>query len=294
MNKIIGLVITAMVSVIVLAAVLIPTLNDATTTEDTFKNEGYFYLDEFTDDYTFFWDYDDPTTFTVNGEDVTFINNSGLDVRVVLGEKFMVTHTSAGLSCTFYGNGTYVIANATNKTLTLTLSGGTLTATNGNTTKTISDVSLLYSIVEKGDYVMKKSNSIAYLKDDSTIYATGHTYNGVNNIFWHLEGTPAANDGISWPDDYNSNFTVTNETVNIVENSDHIDLYDLTNLTFTVTNNNVEYNVTASYFVVPAEVTAERSVHLTDAMNVILNVIPLLIIVAVLLGVVAVFILRRE
>lgn len=283
-NKVVSVVLTLTIGVILAGSVLMPVLSDAMATEDTFSNEGYFYLDEFTDEYTFEWDATDPTTMTVNGESFTYSNTSGLTVSLVLGEKFAVRMGNSNPSINFYGNGSYVSTSAGNPTFTLTYSEGSVTATNGTATKTIESVTAIYGIVESGDYVMKKSSAVAYLNSgsdivaDSTIYASGQTYSGNNNIFWHLEGTI---DNISYPDTFNSSLTITNETLNGEYSSTHNDLYELTNIQFTATTNTaVVYNVTASYFVVPAEVTAERSVHFTADEIAIIAVIPVIVIVA--------------
>lgn len=292
-NKIVVGLVGLTVMAVIFSAML-PIMGDVTSAEDTFKNEGYFYLDEFTDNYTFKWDYDDPTTFVINGEEVTFVNQSGLTISVVLGEKFAIRYGDTGLLCNFYGMGTFITANATNKVMTASLSSGSFTVSNGATSKTVTDVSNLYSIVDKGDYVMKDSSKIAYLNEDSDIYASGQTYNGGAYIFWHLEGVPAVDTGILWPDDFDSGLTVSNKNVNIEENSNHIDLYELTNLTFTAVKSDVTYNVTASYFVVPAEVTAERSIHPDGPTTAILNMLPLIVGAGLVLGAIAFMIVKRK
>ena len=89
--------------------------------------------------------------------------------------------------------------------------------------------------------------------------------------------------------------TFTNVVIVEEPVSSHINLYSLDKITFTATNENDDsLDITYSYFIVPYEVTAEKAQHLSDPMNAILNVIPIIIIVAVLLGVVAIFIIRRE
>ena len=291
-------VVAMVVATVLVVTCAVPIITDSVATEDTFTNEGYFYLDKFTDEYTFYWDRADPTTFTINGEDFTYLNDSGLAVSVVLGEKFAVRMGNGNPDISFYGNGSYVSTNAEKPTFTLTLSSGTLTATNGTDTKQITSVSEIFSIVEKGDYVMKKSTSVAYLNSgseivaDSEIYASGQTYNGANNIWWHLEGTI---DNMEYPDTFNNTLTITNESINGHYDNSHDDLYALNNLTFTATaSNSVVYNVTASYFVVPAEVTAERTYHVDGPTGDILAVIPILMVLGIVIGAVALFLTNRR
>ena len=64
--KIVGITVAILVSITVLAGVLMPVLDDATATTDTFTNEGYFYMQkisaEDTETYTFDYVYDADTT----------------------------------------------------------------------------------------------------------------------------------------------------------------------------------------------------------------------------------------
>lgn len=288
------------VSVIAAAVVFgacLPVFADTTQAEDTFTNEGYFYLDKYTDNYTFYWDRTTPNTFRINGEDMTYLNDSGLSVSLVLGKNFAVRMGNGNPDISFYGNGSYVSTNAENPTFTLTYSEESVTATNGTSTKVISSVTEIYGLVEKGDYVMKNSTAPAYLNSgseiiaDSEIYASGQTFSGGNNIWWHLEGTI---DNMEYPDTFNNTYTVTNETIHGAYSNNYNDLYMLDNLTFTVTaSNSIVYNVTASYFVVPYEVTAERAVYPEGTTKILMDLLPVLIGAGLLLGVAGYVIKRR-
>lgn len=276
---------------------MLPIFQDVTATEDTFTNEGYFFLDKFEDEYTFYWDSATPDTFTVNGETVTYHNNSGFAVSLVLGQNFAVRFPNGNTNVSFYGAGTYVSTNAEKPTFTLTYSSGSVTATNGTDTKVINSVTEVFGLVEKGNYVMKKSTSSAYLNSgseviaDSEIYASGQTFNGSNYVWWHLQGTI---DDMEYPDTFNNTLTVTNEVIHGDYDTKHNDLYILDNLTFTVTTSNaVVYNVTASYFVVPYEVTADRTIQGGDGFNTIVNLIPLVIGMGLLLIAVWWFVVRK-
>lgn len=296
MKKFLTVAIVASVVALIFGAVL-PVFADTSASEDTFTNEGYFYLDKYTDEYSFYWDSSDPDTFTVNGETVTYHNNSGFAVSLVLGKNFAVRFPSGNTNVSFYGAGTYVSTNAEKPTFTLTYSEGSVTATNGTDTKVISSVTEIYGIVDKGSYVMKKSTEPAYLNSgseviaDSEIYASGQTFNGSNYIWWHLEGTI---DNMEYPEVFNNTYTVTNKQINGEYSSSHEDLYKLNNIQFTVTASNaVVYNVTASYFVVPLEVTAERSVHMDGALATLFNLLPLLIGFGLVIGVAGIVLSRR-
>lgn len=299
-NKLITMVITLTVCIIVTGSVLMPVLEDTTATEDTFENDGYYHLTKYTaeDSVTMTWDASAPDVFTVNGEDVTYHNDNSFAVSVGLGERFAVRLPTNNTAINFYGAGTYINTNTTNTTFTLTYSEGTLTVTNGTNTKSISDVSEIFVISSDGDYVMKKTDSPAYLNSgseivaDSEIYASGQTFNGGAYIFWHLQGSI---EDMEYPDTFDSNLTITNETIHGKYDTAHEDLYVLDNLTFTATTStSVVYNVTASYFVVPSEVTAERSQHLDGNEIALISVIPVLIIAALLIFAVRVFLSNRD
>ena len=299
-NKMIGMVVGVVVGVLILSAALFPVIDSATTTERTFKNEGYYNLDKTAEDFTFSWDYTSPTEFVINNETVTYTNTNAMDVSIVLGEKFAVRLQPQNAKVTFYGLGTYITADSINTTLTVTVESGTLTATNEDTSKSVTSVTELYYISETGPYVMKKSDSIAYLNSgseivaDSEIYASGQTFNGAKSIFWHLEGTI---DDMDYPDAFDNLLQISDETINGQYSNRYNDLFELSNITFTAYNTYQElsYNVTASYFVVPAEVTAELTVHASQDEIDLLETIPILITVGLILGIVgAVFVRRFE
>lgn len=300
MKKLAMGVVAMVVAIVIVVTCAIPIISDSVATEDTFTNEGYFYLDKFTsdDEYSISWDSATPNTFEINGEEYTYTNDSGLGLSVVLGEQFYLRLQNGNTRMSFNNTGTYINTSETYTTMSLTYSGGIVTATNGNTTRTVSDVSEIFGIVEKGSYVMKKSTSVAYLNSgseiiaDSEIYASGQSSSGNNNLFWHMEGTI---DNMEYPDTFNENLTVTNEEIHGAYDNTHDDLYKLENLTFTVTTSGlVVYNITASYFVVPLNVTADRTVYVDGPTGDILAVIPILMVLGIVIGAIALFIKTKR
>lgn len=302
-NKLIAGIVAAAIAIIVLAGVLMPALSNATTTEDTFTNEGVFYYGIFepTDTYTLTWDV---STGTIVVNDVTVTPIDGIQIgknasySIISSDDVLLRF---GSTSTYYymqvvgkdSNSANVSTGGTTGSATITGGQLSVTAVGDSTTTKTFDFTELYAIVPTEDQaILKASSSAVYIKGDSPIYASGLTnITNWNNMF-HFEGT--YDDGITISSPNMPDATYDNITWNIQPVEGYIDLYKLTSIEFDITNNGTTVHATYSYFGVPSEVTAERSVHLTDAMNVILNVIPLLIIVAVLLGVVAVFILRRE
>lgn len=284
-------IVATIVALVIVVVCAIPIISDSVATEDTYKNDGYFYVDKFTDTYTFSWNYNNPEVFVINGEEVEYTAETGsLSVSVFCTDSCAMRYVNNTLTCNFYGGGTYISGNATYPEVTATLENGTLTVTNGTTTKPIANTTEVYSIVKDGPFVMKNKDKVAYLNGDSEIYASGQTFSGSAYIFCHLSGT--IDDGISYGPD---NLTFSNQTVNYVENNTHEDLYELTSITFTAVNsNNVEFNPVYSYFIVPAEVTAERTVQVDGATGDIITVIPVLMVLAILIGAVTLFIKTRR
>lgn len=287
--------ITAAIVVIVIGSVLAPVISDATKTEDVYTNEGYFYLDRFTDEFSFKWDYDNPNVFTINDKNVNFTNTSGLDMSVVLGDTFLIRYY--GDRCAFFFEpywGSSVEANAINKTLDVTLSNGTLTGTNGLDTQSASSVTELYSITDNGPYIMKKTNESVYLKEDSQIFATGITEdpNAGAYLIWHMDGTPADETGFHWPDEFISTITVSDEAINITESATISGLYELSTITFKAEESSetgANIDITASYFVVPAKVAMSVSNPLGSGTIAILTAIPTLVIIALLVAAISIY-----
>lgn len=308
-NKLIAGIVAAAIAVIVLAGVLMPALSNATTTIDTFTNEGYFRMSEITstdDDVTITWDYTDPYVFTVNGEDTTlpFGSTTGTIFPYTImcsdewGIRATIYNSGVTIDLVLFGNSSSLIwysSSTDGYNCTFTFHEGTFTATRDGGTPATQSYTTAYYLDKGGEYSMKKGGVNAYLNEDSQIYATGRT--SLLNVNMNINVQATIEDGATVSMIAPSGYTISNESVNNTAVSSHKDLYSFSNVTFTVTDDNDPTSTgTATYgqVIVPYEVSAERSVHLTDAMNVILNVIPLLIIVSVLLGVVAVFILRRE
>ena len=82
--------------------------------------------------------------------------------------------------------------------------------------------------------------------------------------------------------------------INAVAESGYKDLYKLSNVTATATYDGTDTSMTYSYFVVPSEVTAERSAHVDGPTGDILAVIPVMMVLAILIGAVTLFIKTRR
>lgn len=303
-NKLVAGIVAAAIAIIVLAGVLMPALSNATDTDDKFINEGYYDMTySLAGDLELAWDHSKPTIITVNDEDITMPELTNGNSRTVLcGDDWLIRYgygtTLGGYYIQWYpSSGAAILASVGNSLdLTVTCSSGTVSVTDNDSTPHTATASYTYTycVADNGDYVMKKADESAYVLGDSTVYAMGLTNVGTYTSTG-IKITGTIDDGMTWSVFRGTGtFTFTDEEVNYTEVSSHKDLYLLDSMTATVSQSDQSADVVYSFFIVPAEVTAEKAQHLSDAQIVILDVIPLLIIVAVLLGVVAVFILRRE
>ena len=287
------------VCVIVAATVLMPILSDATKTTDTFKNEGYFIVEEFTGDnieYSAKWDHTKPNQITVNDNDISLQNVGNTQVSLILDGNFFLRYFPATSAVSlYYGSQAIVSANVNDGTdMIVSYSDGNITFENTASTPAtrVIPVETFYSISITGEYTMKKADKSAYMNSDSLVYGCGRSGSGDTIVGSLVYGTL---DDVSvniWRGDY----TAEDITVNKTAVADHLDLYMFNSVSFTAvpTDEGSNQTITYSYVVVPAEVTAERSQHLDSGSIAIINAIPIIIIVAMITMAVGFFLIRRE
>lgn len=305
-TKVIGISIAAFIGIVVLASVLMPVLDDATTVNETFSNKeqsiAYFDKVDLSGDneVTVFWDHTKPTKLTVDGNefDLPDVSSYPNGISLVVSGELAIRYYKQSSGTYFVqsigeGNaGLYGYASSAGNTdvsITLNSSGWTY---NTSTIQLDGDV---YVISDAGDYVMKTPAADAYMLEDSSSAALGITVIGGE---WVIMGWNSDSGVDIQPAEYYppNGYTITNTAIDSTEQSNYKGLSTLNKVTFTATkvsDSSVSANVTYSYFIVPAEVTAERSVHLTDNQNALFAVIPMLVIVAILIGVVALVIRSR-
>lgn len=312
--KIPAIAITAVVVVIVLAGVLMPVLDDATATETTFTNEGYYTLDKVdgTTTRVITWERANPNQIKINGEilDMSFaeVNKSytliGSDTLVV---RYMKDNSTTGIQA--FSDTTYVSFHlqtdvSAGDVATITISEGAVTFVSDGTSALNRNLGSIgtdcYSINANGtgEYsVMKKSDVPAYVFGDSEIKLIGVSVaGGPSGIALYGSGT--LDDGMTISTIYKPN-TVTTVTYSDAISTDsevsgYDDLYKIEKYEFTITYDTSSYDAVYSYFIVPSEVTAEKSVHFTDNQNMIFAAIPIMVIVALLIAVVALVFRGRD
>lgn len=309
-NKLVMISIAAVIGIIVLGSVLMPILDDSTATTDTFTNEGYYRMSELapTDDapYTISWVKTNPFVFTFNNvdynmQDILTTTNQYFTVLASDGAYLRVANNGNALIIQMHNSvGNPLVAadtsTTTMKTFDVTVDSDSIDVSRVTGEDQTVNVSASYSdwcygFDPAGKYIMKLTNSDAYVVDEDIIILAGVTKVGTTDVAVYGFGNV---DGISlesaYPDD---NTTYTDVEINSTVVSDYLKLNKISTVTFDMTRSGTVAHATYSYFLVPYEVTAERAVHFTDGQNAIFAAIPVLIILAVLLGVVALVIRSR-
>lgn len=306
-KRIVMLVVGASVMVLIFSAILVPIINDATETERTFTNAGYFTMDKYTpdEDITVSWDHSDPDVVTVGDETIDITAPIGKWVSIVVGDNwyFRYIHTNADVrevQMSYGGVATITASTSNEKDLTLECSEGTATGTVyaagvAETPKTASYTEL-YVISKNGEYyIMKDSDAASTMLKDSKFIGVGQTFLSGGASIIKVEGS--IDDGATVTI-VGSTVTATVDTdtisVNATPKSGYIDCYDLSSITFDVTTSGGTTHATYSYFIVPAEVTAELAVHPDSATNALLSAIPIIAMVGIVLAVVSVAIVGRN
>lgn len=305
-NKLVAGIVAAAISIIVLAGVLMPVLNDVTTTHNTFTNEGIVYAEKLTSAsaHEFEWKYTAPTIIKIDDHDfdMSTLLSEYSGITVMFSDDWMVRYQKDSSSILLIkvneAATTVDTASVSNeKDFTVSISSGAATITVGITEYDYSVQSdgMIMTSDDKAEYIVKNSTDSAYVLDTSMIYGAGRTGRpfGAGTALSTL-GKGSIKDGMTIEISPSSYF-VESSAMNYTAVSGYNSLYKLTDFSFLL-NNGSDQTTTIIYnqIFVPHTVTAEKAQHLSDPGIVILNVIPIIILVAVLLAVVAIFIMRRE
>lgn len=292
-KKIVMGVISVAVAIIVLMS-MIPIFTDAGKSEDTFDNSdsAFYFMKELEsgDSWTRtngVWAY--------NGETLT--NSSNDNVSIVVTEN-TVFRQSGQVRGTTYGG------NTINTVDVVTVDTTDVIKLNTNTTI---NYTVGYGAVTEGDLILKNYTDKAYVHGDTPIWVTGVTglpqTSSLGNLVCHVEGT--IDDGFTITVDpvsngAASNIVVGDYTVNYSEVNGYKDLYLIENIQFGITADYTDSDVTTSKsttatystFILPKEVTAERSAHASPVEATLIGLIPLLMMVGIMLTAVGLFIAK--
>ena len=301
-KRIVALVVGASVMVLIFSALLVPIINDATTTEKTFTNDGYFKMTKYEEDtdITIEWDYTDPTKVVVNGETQTLSNNVSVTIAFVENAGIRVYSNQVGMQM-LTPQGTMAADVGESENMTIVFSNGTVTATipkegADDLTMSTTYTAPIYCISSDGNYVMKKSNESAYMLKDTEFIGLGvTTITGAGSKVILVKGTIEDGATATIVTTSGTAATLTDPVLTSASVAGYVDLYQLDKITFKgQVAGSADTNITYSYFVVPAEVTAELSVHPDSATNALLSAIPIIAMIGIVLAVVGVAIVGRN
>lgn len=304
MRNIFVMIITLTVGVILAGALLAPVIDDVTTTEQTFTNEGYSRYTSISstdeDVITIEWDHTNPKILSIGDQEIDCSTLQAY-TSICFGDDWAIRYiTSAGGPSTtiqYIGPTASEYLQATNAgtaDLTITLESGDMTITDGTSTKT-ADYTDVYYPDTAGSMIMKKATSSAYLlKDSSIINANGSTQVGNVGVGVRFEGT--IEDGYTFTLYRNTNdCTVSNVVSHYTEDSKYIGLVELSSITFDMTpDGGSATEATYSYFLVPYQVTAELSQHLDDGEIAMMDMIPIMVIICLVMAMVGYLVFRSR
>lgn len=321
-TNILALAITLTIGVILAGSLLMPVINDTTEVERTFTNEGYYTMDAVTESTVrvIEWEKANPDTLIVDdvpfdmsfveiNKSYTIIGSDSMILRYIhdtTNRGVMIFSNDSNAAYVSFHTGT---AATSGDKATITLSNNSVTFITDGTTpinKTIANIgndAYVINPTGTGDYsvVMKKADMPAYVLGDSTIRFMGISVaGGPGGIA--LYGIGTLDDGIEISTIYTINTTTdvsySDPEPTDTEISGYDSLYSLDKYTFTIsyTDNGTPktFDATYSYFLIPNEVTAEKSQHLNGGEIALMNAIPIMVIVALLMAAVGAIALRRN
>lgn len=263
--KLVSVVLTAAISIILIATVVTPVIEDVTTKDNvTYTNQDdpkyLFSLDTEGKAHTL--------EFTANGSTVTVDGNTR-NITVVqfaiITDTWGISTSSNGLTMDIYTGQQF--SRSLDKDVTVSMSNGSATIAYGTDTVT-KEYSWALVFDPNGDYCQKKLTSGAYINDTDQVIVSEYSGSGYKACF----------DGVARISGVES---TPNFTTSITEDTED-QIQRLTAMTIG------ELNV--SYVFVPATVDYEPTAN--HAINSLLHVIPLFLLISVLVGIVSIITIR--
>lgn len=299
-GKFVGLLVFFLVGALVLVA-FVPVIQETASATDTFTNDGYFKMTKYEEDtdITIEWDYTNPTKVVVNGETYTLDNNVSVTIAFVENAGIRIYSTQSGMQA-LMPQGTMAADVGESENMTVVFSEGTVTATiprEGSDDLTLSTTytAPIYCISSDGNYVMKKSNESAYMLKDTEFIGLGvTTITGAGSKVILVKGTIEDGATATIVTTSGTPATLTDPVLTNTTVAGYVDLYQLDKITFAgQVTGSADTNITYSYFVVPAEVTAEKTYHPDSALSTIISLLPLIAGVGLLMFLVGEFLYTR-
>lgn len=299
MERLGTIIITTILAVVLAASVLIPVISSTTKTDESFTNTGLFYVDAEEETVTLEYDNSAPTTVIINGESIVI--NSSYDATVLYTEDSVIRFIpNSGGQLQSRGS----LGPITIKTLDLEYSDGTVTGTITSATDQTTTISGTYSelthIAVSADRIMT-TPSPQHVLEDSKIEAMGIVYAptlSTANSVVHIIGS--VGDGVeitpisTSTGDELGTITISDISINAEAVDGYLGLYELTSITFTMTDAGGSYDATFNIYTIPSSVTAEYSEHLSDTEITLVSIIPILVFAGMVVGIATVIGRRAE
>lgn len=292
----IGLLITATVGVILIGSLLAPILSDVTNTSTTEHNDWIFSMDlAESDPVVIEWD---GTTWYTNGiaQEVGVSANNNI---VVTGNEVIRSDGSA--------RGVVILNNLTS--LTLTLDNGTATINYDMTSAAGQSKQWTYTkayyLNNAGEYVWSPGSPTTLSTEEIYVNVV-HQFKDANNQVYSglllVEGTTNALTATAYSGawGWNTNMiTFDDVTANVNKVNDVKDGHVIDSITVTYTfNNGSEINTNTITLlnseIVPKVVTMKLSEGVSDGQAALLNAMPVILILALIVGVVGSVVIRNR
>ena len=312
-TNLLTLVVTLTVGIILAGSLLMPVLADTTATEKTYTNTGYFTMDKLKSDaeFTLTWDQATPNIIDIDGEKIDLSDRgltSGKLYTIFGADNFVLRVYWANSPFLQYFGQTSVIpafitATSAGSKFTATVTGGNITFASTDpsypdpVTIELTDTAYCINALDKGNYIMKNADESVFIETDTDIIVLdGLTNLYANDVGIYAEGTIDGDlTATTFRGDGTYDVSFKDWTYDTTDVDEAINLVKLKKVVFTATQNDTDYEVTYSYFIVPATVTAELSEHLNAGEIALLNALPILVIIGlVMAGVGAIFIRNRD
>ena len=295
-KNLLTLAITLTVGIILAGSLLMPVISDATETERTFTNSGlgeYRFI-ESTEDYKLEWTYADPSKVVINGTTVEAISGNTILAMGDFTVRMGLSTTTGYAQLIVANNESGITANVSDsRNFSFTYEAGTITITNGVTTKTLDSDGFYALVPENGTHTMKQPTDTVYLNANTSLMVMGLTGVGSQwNTGYLLDGTITNYTVEQWTGV--TSYPATNVSDDSAKIDGYVDLYSVKKFTWDIDNNGTTQSVTYDYFIVPKEVTAELANHMTPGEIAIMNAIPVMIIVALVVMAAGALYLKRD
>lgn len=295
-NKLIPIVLMLVVGTILAGSVLMPILNDATKTTDTFENEGAFYV---TNKLPYSMTYTDGVC-SING--VEYNPTLTSEYSIAFSDQFAIRNysgymnrpvTLADITGVVVGDN-YLTSLTVDEDLEATIVRYN-TATSTSSTNTFNLEYFWGMSPEKTDYVMTKGGTSTYVNSTDDMFTIGRSQ--ISHWSNTFEVTGSIDSGASVvvvrPP---TGITVSDIELNYTQVDNH-DGYKIQNITFvaTIDADSTTHDVTYDRMVAPASVTMNIVNPTFDSgERAILNAIPIMVVVALVAFAAGAIYLKRD